>query len=164
MPTPSQHSGLDIATLKQELGDFRDSLRMLQSTHPVGLLQNPDRRSELATPPPRKRVLDPDDSTNKAPAKLPKVQLPSKSAAPAKTETVMINRDMRKQILLDIFEVSNIRFYNELSIEQWCNKHVQKLPEEDVLAVAEAWGLPTDDAETALHEILRLWLLQQGQQ
>ena len=149
--------------LKQELGDFRESLRQLQQTHPIGQLQQQNTYNSHLTPPPRKRSHDDHDSADKAPTKLPKVALPSKATpAPRKDDTVIICKDTHKRILVEVFELSGVRCYGDLPLDQWCSKHLARIPAEDITAVAETGGLDATDAETALVEITKLWLVQQG--
>ena len=145
--------------LKRELGDFRDSLRQLQQTHPIGQLQQG--YSSNLTPPPRKRPMDAQDSADKVTTKLPKVQLPSKAAPnPKQDDEVIISKDTHKKILQEVFELPGIRSYGDLTLEQWCAKHATKIPEEDIAAVAHAWGLEPAGSEDMLIEITKLWLIQ----
>ena len=48
----------------------------------------------------------------------------------------------------------------DLTLEQWCSKHANKIPEEDIAAVAQCWGLEPAGTEDMLVEITKLWLLQ----
>jgi hypothetical protein len=149
----------EVQMLKRELGDFRDSLRLLQQTHPIGQLQQG--HSSTLTPPPRKRPMDTQDSADKITVKLPKVQLPSKTAPnPKQDDDVIITKDIHKKILQDVFELPGIRSYGDLTLEQWCSKHANKIPEEDIAAVAQCWGLEPAGTEDMLVEITKLWLLQ----
>ena len=169
-PTPAppacrqpSHQDAEVQLLKQELGDFRESLRQLQQTHPIGQLQHTGPSSSAYTPPPRKRVLDGQDSADKAPTTLPKVTLPSKATpGPRKDEPPIICKDAHKRILNEVFEITGVRCYGDLPIDQWCSKHISRIPEEDLFAVSEAWGLEATDAEDALLQITKLWLIQQG--
>ncbi len=61
---PHPHQDAEVQMLKQELGDFRESLRQLQQTHPIGQLQQQNTYNSHLTPPPRKRSHDDHDSAD----------------------------------------------------------------------------------------------------